>query len=72
MWSAMLSIGGWVIFCAVLFCYVRWATLERRFFSGQDPENWKPDFQIETSTVEREHSALIERLFRIPSLGWPA
>ena len=72
MWSAILSLGGWVVFCLVLLLYVRWAILERDFFSGQDPENWRPDFRSETLAMKDEHPTLMERLSHLPSLGWPA
>ncbi len=72
MWSAILSFGGWVVFWLLLFFYVRWTGLEREFFSGQDPENWKPGLLGETSAPRNEQSKRLERLARIASLWRPA
>jgi len=45
MWNAILAAGGWVLFYLVILLWVRWVSLERAYFAGQDPEAWRPDMQ---------------------------
>ena len=72
MWSAILSFGGWVVFWVLLLFFVRWVGLEKAFFEGQDPENWRPDFPRETSPMTPEQPKPMGRLSRLASLGRPA
>ena len=72
MGSPILSLGGWAAFAGVLLFYVRWVLLERTFFSGQDPENWRPDNVCEEPPMQAEHPSRVEHITHIASLGRPA
>ncbi len=72
MWSAVLNIGGWLVFWVLLLFYVRWAAFERNFFTGQDPEDWRPDFPSEGPSPEGDRPQRMERISRVASLGRPA
>jgi hypothetical protein len=43
MWSAMLNVGGWVLFYCGLLLYVVWVAQERTFFADRDSERWSPE-----------------------------
>ncbi len=44
--SMLVEMGGWCLFFVVLLFYMRWVLHEREFFTGPDPENWRPGHEM--------------------------
>lgn len=72
MWTTMLLLGGWIGFWGFLFWFVRWVTLERAFFAGQDPERWQPASHPEAVPAVVERPTPLEALSHVAVSGRPA
>ncbi len=69
MGTTLLTFGGWALLCALLLFFVRWVGIERAFFSGQDPENWRPGSLRQIEPVEDERPTPVVHSSHAASLG---
>ncbi|HSB78405.1 MAG TPA: hypothetical protein VLM91_06440 [Candidatus Methylomirabilis sp.] len=72
MTETILYVGGWTLFFLFLYFYVGWIGLERRFFAGEDPEDWNSHYRAEEAPLDSQQPEPSMRLSVIPSLGRPA
>lgn len=72
MWTTILLLGGWMLFWGFLLLFVRWVTIERDFFAGQDPERWQPPVVREAAPGDDGQPTPLEQVSHLPSLGSPA